>query len=88
MTLRKFKFSPTLFLIMTPKDTIIKDINPKIDDWDTSMLSKFDNKQLICALHNSLDNLYESVGIKGLGKLTRLFFNSIIIEIQGRMSEK
>ena len=68
------------------KSTNVKDINPLADDWDTSMLSKFDNKQLISALHNSLDSLYESVGIKGLGKLTRLFFNSIIIEIQKRMT--
>ncbi|MFX1453610.1 MAG: hypothetical protein ACFFCM_22460 [Promethearchaeota archaeon] len=63
----------------------IEKINPLVDDWDTGMIAKFSNEQLINALHDSLDRLYDAAEIKGLGRLTRLFFNSIIIEIKKRM---
>jgi len=63
----------------------IKNINPLTDDWDTSMLVKFDNEQLIKSLHYCIDVYYKKLNLKGLGKLTRLFFNSIINEIKERM---
>lgn len=67
----------------------IKDINPLKDEWDLSMLSKFDNKQLINALHKSLDSVFKPIIKKNkLSGLARLFFNDIIHEIEKRMINK
>jgi len=63
----------------------IKDINPLTDEWDTSMLDKFNNEQLIFALHKALNDIFDVFKVEGLGRLARLFFNSIIIEIKKRM---
>ena len=68
------------------KMTDTKDVDPYKDEWDTSMLPEFDNNQLINALHYCIDTIYKNAGFdKGFGKLTRLFFNSVINEIKSRM---